>query len=84
MVGDALGVVAGGCGDDSAGGLLRSEGGDAVERATLLEGAGHLEVLELEVDLLAGEVGENLRVRAGGSSRWSRGRARERRGCRRG
>ena len=66
VVGDALGVVAGGGGDDAAGGLVGSEGGDAVERAALLEGAGHLQVLELEVDLAAGEAGEDLRVRAGG------------------
>jgi len=64
VVGNALRVVAGGGGDDAAGGLLGREGGDAVERAALLEAAGHLQVFELEVDLLAGERGEELRVRA--------------------
>ncbi len=66
VVGDALGVVSGGGGDDAARGLLGGEQGDAVERAALLEGAGHLQVFELEVDVLAGEFGEHERVRAGG------------------
>ena len=65
MIGDSLSMIAGAGGDDAQGSLLRSEQSDAVQCAALLERAGHLQVLELEEDLLAGECGERLRVRAG-------------------
>ena len=60
-------MVAGAGGDDAAGGLLGGERGDAVECAALFEAAGHLQVFELEEDLLAGHAGEHLGAGAGGA-----------------
>jgi hypothetical protein len=55
---DALGVVAGARGDDARRPVLLRQRGDPVERATDLERARPLEVLELQVDLGAGSLGE--------------------------
>ena len=66
MVGHTLRVVAGGGGDDSAFGFFGGEEAEAVERSAFFEGAGHLQVFELEIDLLAGEFGEHLGAGAGG------------------
>ena len=65
MEGDALGVVAGAGGDDSALALGFAEGEELVERAALFERAGALQVLELEVQGQAGEFGEMMRELAG-------------------
>ena len=62
---DTLRVIAGAGRDDTASGLLGSEGGDAVERTTLFEAAGHLEVFELEEDLLAGHARKHFRDEQG-------------------
>ena len=59
--GHALRVVARRRGDDSARALLGRETRESVGRAADLEGAGALEVLELEVHRHAEEVGEVLR-----------------------
>jgi hypothetical protein len=67
VVGDALRVVAGAGGDDSAGGLLVGEHGDLVEGSALFEAARHLQVFKLEEDVLAGHAGEHLGVGAGGT-----------------
>ena len=56
--GDGLGVIAGAGGDDAAAALVVGEGEDLVERAALFEGAGALQVVELEEDLLAGHLGK--------------------------
>ena len=64
--GDALGVIAGAGGDDSALALGFAEREELVERAALFERAGALEVLELEVQGQSGELGEMMRELAGG------------------
>ena len=46
VIGDALGVVAGGHGDDAAAAFVVVERQQAIERAALLEGGGELQVLE--------------------------------------
>ena len=66
VVGDSLRVVAGARGDHTPCALLQRERGDAVERAPLLEGARHLQVFELQEDLLTGERGQRDRVRTRG------------------
>ena len=66
VIADGLRVVAGtGC-DDTAALLVFSEGEDAIEGSAFLEGAGHLEVVELQVKIVAGELREGFGVRAGG------------------
>ena len=65
MVCHGLAVVAGRGRDQAAAPLLLREGEDAVERPALLEGAGLLQVLELEVGADAAEAGEVLRAGAG-------------------
>ena len=53
--GHALGVVAGGAGDNAPRLLLIAEGGDLVVRAPQLEGAGLLQAVGLEVEVAAGD-----------------------------
>ncbi len=65
MVGDRLGVVAGGHGDDAARAGGRVEGCKLVERAALLERVGDLQVLVFDVDIGAGDRRER-RVRQHG------------------
>ena len=63
--GDSLGVVAGAGGDDAALALGLAEREQLVERAALFEGAGALQVFELEVQGQAGQLGEIVRELAG-------------------
>ena len=63
--GDALGVVAGAGGDDAAVTLHLAEGEQLVERATLFEGAGELEVFKLQVQRQTGQFGELVGELAG-------------------
>ena len=63
--GDSLGVVAGAGGDDAALALCLVEREQLVERAALFEGAGALEVLKLQMQGQAGELGEMVRELAG-------------------
>ena len=58
MIGDGLRMVAGRGGDDSARALVFGQLEQFVERAALLVGGGELEVLELEPDLGADELGQ--------------------------
>src|SRR5690606_1498704 len=58
MIGDALRVVAGRRGDGSPFPLLGRQALEDVGGAALLEGAGHLEVLELDENLRPGELAE--------------------------
>ena len=76
--GDALRVVAGAGGDHAARALLRRELQQPVQRAALLEGAGALQVLELEIDRMAGKLGEIVRDLAGRIVEEHRGCARGR------
>ena len=50
MIGHALGMVAGGSGDDACLALGFRQVGETVQGAALLEGGGELEVLELHPD----------------------------------
>ena len=59
---DALGVVAGAGGHDAAGPFLGAEARHAHVGAADLEGAGALEVLGLEEDRSAGDLGEPARL----------------------
>ena len=54
VVSHTLRMVAGAGGDDAAAGLLRRQHGNAVQRSTLLEGSGHLQIFQLEEDALPG------------------------------
>ncbi len=62
VAGDRLGVVAGRHGHHAAGALVCVERQQLVERATLLEGGGELQVLELDDDVGAEDLRQNLRV----------------------
>ena len=66
VVGDRLCVVAGAHRDHAAAALRGREGKELVQRAALLERGGELQVLELEEDLGAGELGERPAVDEGG------------------
>ncbi|MGC4050535.1 MAG: hypothetical protein QM757_14255 [Paludibaculum sp.] len=62
VIGDGLGVVAGrGC-DDAAGLLLFCQSEDPVEGSAFLERPGALQVLQFEVEFVAGERREGLGV----------------------
>ena len=77
VIGDALRVVAGRHGDDAALALVRRQGRQPVERAALLEGGGELQVLELEPDLAAEDLGQRAARSRSRSRRWRpRSRAR--------
>src|SRR5581483_7438159 len=65
VVGHALRVVAGRGRDDTACTLLGAQRQKFVERAALLETGGELVILELQVDLRAGDPGKRLRKEAG-------------------
>ena len=83
VIGDRLGMVAGRGGDHSARALLVGQLEQFVERAALLVGGGELEVLELQPDLGADDLGQ----RPADQHRRADDRAvdalRRRRGCRR-
>ena len=64
--GDALRVVAGAGSHHPALALVRSEQRELVRRAALLEGAGAVQVLQLEVDPGPAQLAERLGERAGG------------------
>ena len=64
MIGDGEAVIAGGGSHHPAPLLLRGELQEHVGRAPLLEGARHLQVLELDEDACAREARERLGVRA--------------------
>ena len=66
--GDRLRVVACACGDDSALALFGGQQRELVRGTALLERAGAVQVLELEVDLRRAELAERLGERA-----WSDG-----------
>ena len=66
MIGQAQGVVAGAGGDDAAAALVGGELEEFVAGAAFFEAAGHLEVVELAVDLGVAELGEAEAVGAGG------------------
>jgi hypothetical protein len=63
--GDSLGVVAGASGDDTLVALGLVEGEKLVERSTLFEGAGALQVFKLEMDGQADELRKMVRKLAG-------------------
>ncbi len=83
VVGDALRVVAGGGRDHAALALLGREEQQRVARAALLEAAGALQVVELAVDLRAGEMRQRDRRRRMATGRRRRRSARGRLRCRR-
>ena len=62
--GHALRVIAGARGDHAVRALLRRELQQPVQRAALLEGAGTLQILQLEIDGMAGQLGEIVRYLA--------------------
>ena len=62
MIGHALGVIARRGSDDPPRTLLRGLRQQLIERTTLLEGGGELMVLELDVDLRAGDRRKGSRV----------------------
>ena len=64
VIGDGLRVVSRRGANHAALLFLRAEQQDFVERAAFLVGAGHLQIFELEVDLLAGGGGELGGIRA--------------------
>ena len=65
MVGNPLGVISGrGC-NHPLGAFFGAEREQLVQRAALLERAGALQVVELQVNLVAGGLGKCLRTRAG-------------------
>jgi hypothetical protein len=64
--GDGEAVVARAGRDHAPAALGRRELEQQVRRATLLERAGHLQILQLDEDARPGELGERLRVGAGG------------------
>ena len=64
VIGDALRVIAGGRGDHAALALLGRQLQQRVARAALLEAAGALQVVELAVDVRAGELRQRDRLDA--------------------
>ena len=66
VVGDGLCVVSCARGDDASASLLGRQGHQLVAGAALLEGAGDVMILELEVDLAAGLFAQQLAVEARG------------------
>ena len=53
VIGDCLRVISRGSADHTAFLFFRAEQQDFVERAAFLVSAGHLQIFELEIDLLA-------------------------------
>ncbi|KAG0920185.1 hypothetical protein G6F32_015723 [Rhizopus arrhizus] len=65
MVSHALGMVAGRYRDHALGALFIGQGQHAVQRAAFLERSRELQVLELQPDLGAENVGQRFRGRSG-------------------
>ncbi len=65
VVGDALGMIAGGGCDHAVGAFFLVKREQFIQRAALFECAGALLVVELEEDGVIGEAGECFRMRAG-------------------
>ena len=82
VVGDALRMIAGGCGDHAAGAFVRSESEQFIQRAALFESSGALLVVEFEEDGIVGEAGKCFRVSAGRDADVRANSVRERTGCR--
>jgi hypothetical protein len=61
-----LGVISGAGRDHSAPLLIFAQQENPVERAALFEGSGSLQIIQLEIDLLTGHLGESGRELAGG------------------
>ena len=66
LIGEGLGVIAGGGGDDAALFLLGRQLGEGVGGAAFFETSGALEVVELAVDLHPGQLAQRDGVRTGG------------------
>jgi len=66
VVGHGLGMIAGAGGDHSAPFLILAQQQNPVERTTLFEGSGSLQIIQLEKDLLTGHLGERGRELTGG------------------
>jgi len=60
VIGDGLSMIAGAHGNHTAPALGVGQGRELVERAALLERSGELQVLELEVELAAGDARQRL------------------------
>jgi hypothetical protein len=65
VIGDALGVIAGRCGNDAALPRVGRELQQRVARAAFLETAGALQVIELAINVRAGELRKRDRFDAG-------------------
>ncbi len=59
-------MIAGAGGDHAAPLLILAQQQNPVERTTLFEGSGPLQIIQLEKDLLTGHLGESGRELAGG------------------
>ena len=66
MVGHGLRVISCAGSDHPAPLLVFAQQQDPVERSALFKGAGSLQIVQLEKDLLAGHLGESSRLLAGG------------------
>jgi len=66
MVGHGLSMIAGAGGDHSAPLLIFAQQENPVERTSLFEGSGPLQIIQLEKDLLTGHLGESCRELARG------------------
>ena len=64
-MGDGLGMISGGGGDDPLGLLFLRQLQDLVECTALLEGTGHLQVVQFEVELATQLLTEHLGMGAG-------------------
>ena len=64
VIGDGLGMISRGSADDAALLFFGAEQKNFVERAAFLVGAGHLQIFELEIDLLTGGCRELGGIRA--------------------
>ena len=58
VIGHGLGMISGAGGDHAAALLIVTQQQNAVERTAFFEGSGPLQIIQLEVDLLTGNLGE--------------------------
>jgi hypothetical protein len=63
MKGHALSMIARACGNDAALPIVVAQSQDLVERSTLFEGAGPLQVFQFQVDRLSADFGDSGRQR---------------------
>src|SRR5579871_3230480 len=68
MVGHALGMVSGGCGNHPASPFVRTHGQQLIESAPFFERTGTLLVIQLQIDGIMSESGKSLRTRARGDA----------------